>query len=385
MDKLKEELQQIEESLVKLREYLHMAEKESELEDLIAQQQDPALWHNQEELARIGSAIADRQEEVYAYRRIQHQLAEIHDSIAVLEDLRREEESRGEEMSGADALYAEVQRDVEQFKADVAQLEKSVFLGGKYDKGGALLFITAGAGGTEAQDWTEMLSRMYRKYAENRGWQVILLDVAYGQEAGVKNISLEIQGKMAYGYLKNESGVHRLVRLSPFNAKKLRHTSFALVEVLPIINAAQEVTINPADLRVDTYRASGPGGQYVNKTESAIRITHIPTGITVACQSERLQGANRDHAMQMLTAKLWDLEQKKQEELKKSLKTKSEPMWGSQIRSYVLHPYKMIKDLRTGVEEHDTVAVLEGGKLDSFVEAELALSGASAQQRRTAA
>ncbi len=385
MDKLKEELQQIEESLVKLREYLHMAEKESELEDLIAQQQDPALWHNQEELARIGSAIADRQEEVYAYRRIQHQLAEIHDSIAVLEDLRREEESRGEEMSGADALYAEVQRDVEQFKADVAQLEKSVFLGGKYDKGGALLFITAGAGGTEAQDWTEMLSRMYRKYAENRGWQVILLDVAYGQEAGVKNISLEIQGKMAYGYLKNESGVHRLVRLSPFNAKKLRHTSFALVEVLPIINAAQEVTINPADLRVDTYRASGPGGQYVNKTESAIRITHIPTGITVACQSERLQGANRDHAMQMLTAKLWDLEQKKQEELKKSLKTKSEPMWGSQIRSYVLHPYKMIKDLRTGVEEHDTVAVLEGGKLDSFVEAELALSGASAQQRKTAA
>ncbi len=385
MDKLKEELQHIEESLVKLREYLHMAEKESELEDLIAQQQDPALWHNQEELARIGSAIADRQEEVYAYRRIQHQLAEIHDSIAVLEDLRREEESRGEEMSGADALYAEVQRDVEQFKADVAQLEKSVFLGGKYDKGGALLFITAGAGGTEAQDWTEMLSRMYRKYAENRGWQVILLDVAYGQEAGVKNISLEIQGKMAYGYLKNESGVHRLVRLSPFNAKKLRHTSFALVEVLPIINAAQEVTINPADLRVDTYRASGPGGQYVNKTESAIRITHIPTGITVACQSERLQGANRDHAMQMLTAKLWDLEQKKQEELKKSLKTKSEPMWGSQIRSYVLHPYKMIKDLRTGVEEHDTVAVLEGGKLDSFVEAELALSGASAQQRKTAA
>ena len=385
MDKLKEELQQIEESLVKLREYLHMAEKESELEDLIVQQQDPALWHNQEELARIGSAIADRQEEVYAYRRIQHQLAEIHDSIAVLEDLRREEESQGEEMSGADALYAEVQRDVEQFKADVAQLEKSVFLGGKYDKGGALLFITAGAGGTEAQDWTEMLSRMYRKYAENRGWQVILLDVAYGQEAGVKNISLEIQGKMAYGYLKNESGVHRLVRLSPFNAKKLRHTSFALVEVLPIINAAQEITINPADLRVDTYRASGPGGQYVNKTESAIRITHIPTGITVACQSERLQGANRDHAMQMLTAKLWDLEQKKQEELKKSLKTKSEPMWGSQIRSYVLHPYKMIKDLRTGVEEHDTVAVLEGGKLDSFVEAELALSGASAQQRRTAA
>ncbi len=385
MDKLKEELQHIEESLVKLREYLHMAEKESELEDLIAQQQDPALWHNQEELARIGSAIADRQEEVYAYRRIQHQLAEIHDSIAVLEDLRREEESQGEEMSGADALYAEVQRDVEQFKADVAQLEKSVFLGGKYDKGGALLFITAGAGGTEAQDWTEMLSRMYRKYAENRGWQVILLDIAYGQEAGVKNISLEIQGKMAYGYLKNESGVHRLVRLSPFNAKKLRHTSFALVEVLPIINAAQEITINPADLRVDTYRASGPGGQYVNKTESAIRITHIPTGITVACQSERLQGANRDHAMQMLTAKLWDLEQKKQEELKKSLKTKSEPMWGSQIRSYVLHPYKMIKDLRTGVEEHDTVAVLEGGKLDSFVEAELALSGASTQQRKTAA
>ncbi len=385
MDKLKEELQHIEESLVKLREYLHMAEKESELEDLIVQQQDPALWHNQEELARIGSAIADRQEEVYAYRRIQHQLAEIHDSIAVLEDLRREEESQGEEMSGADALYAEVQRDVEQFKADVAQLEKSVFLGGKYDKGGALLFITAGAGGTEAQDWTEMLSRMYRKYAENRGWQVILLDIAYGQEAGVKNISLEIQGKMAYGYLKNESGVHRLVRLSPFNAKKLRHTSFALVEVLPIINAAQEITINPADLRVDTYRASGPGGQYVNKTESAIRITHIPTGITVACQSERLQGANRDHAMQMLTAKLWDLEQKKQEELKKSLKTKSEPMWGSQIRSYVLHPYKMIKDLRTGVEEHDTVAVLEGGKLDSFVEAELALSGASTQQRKTAA
>lgn len=332
----------------------------------MTEEQQEIDWSDHEKASKINSEISQLREEVDKFNLLKKKVANVYDNIEVLEQLDHSE-------GGEDDLYSEVQNEIDSFKKETAELEKEVLLGGKYDKGGAILTVMAGAGGTEAQDWAEMLSKMYTRYAENKHWKVMLLDVSYGQEAGVKNITLEILGRLAYGYLKNESGVHRLVRQSPFNAKNLRHTSFALVEVLPIINDTVSIEINPADLKIDTYRASGPGGQNVNKIESAVRITHIPTGIVAACQTQRFQGANREKAMQMLYAKLWDLEQKKQKETKESLKVKAESMWGSQIRSYVLHPYKMIKDLRTGVEVHDTDSVLLQGNLDDFVNAELSL------------
>jgi peptide chain release factor 2 len=243
-------------------------------------------------------------------------------------------------------------------------------LKGQYDKRNAILSIYAGAGGVDAQDWVEMLLRMYLKYAQGRSWPAQVLQIKEGKEAGLKNVTLLIESPYAYGYLKGESGVHRLVRLSPFDADHLRHTSFALVEILPEFEEIKEITIRPEDLRIDTYRASGPGGQYVNKTESAVRITHLPTGLMVACQNERLQGENKKRAMKLLCSKLHQYLLKNKEKEKSKLKDQSLAIeWGSQIRSYVLHPYKMVKDHRTGIKSGDPQAVLEG-KLDKFIEAE---------------
>ena len=216
-----------------------------------------------------------------------------------------------------------------------------------------------------------MLSRMYSRYAEKKGWKAQIVEISYGQEAGIKSAVIEIKGKFAYGYLKKEAGVHRLVRLSPFNANNLRHTSFALVEILPEVVEAAEVEINPIDLRVDTYRSSGPGGQNVNKVESAVRITHLPTNIVVSCQIERSQAKNKERAMKMLKNKLHQYQQAKNEEEKAKLKgERPQAAWGNQIRSYVLHPYKMVKDLRTNIESKQPEEILDGD-LDEFIEAEI--------------
>jgi peptide chain release factor 2 len=244
-------------------------------------------------------------------------------------------------------------------------------LKGQYDKHNAILSIYAGAGGIDAQDWVEMLLRMYLKYAQKKGWSAQVLQIKAGKEAGLKNVTVSIEAPYAYGYLKGESGVHRLVRLSPFNADHLRHTSFALVEVLPEFEEIKEIAIRSEDLRIETYRASGPGGQYVNKTESAVRITHLPTGLVVACQSERLQGENKKKAMKILYSKLYQYNLKKKEQEKNQLR--GQPVaaeWGSQIRSYVLHPYQMVKDHRTGVKSGNPEAVLDG-ELDKFIQAEI--------------
>ncbi len=252
------------------------------------------------------------------------------------------------------------------------ELEKSLYLSGKYDAGNTYLSITSGAGGTEAQDWAAMLMRMYLRYAERKGWKTEMIDKADGSEAGIKSATIHVSGDFAYGYLKNERGTHRLVRLSPFNAKSLRQTSFALVEVLPdMAEHHHEIVLKPEDLRVDTFRSGGAGGQHVNKTDSAVRITHLPTGIAVVCQNERSQLQNRERAMALLKGKLHQKELEEQKKEKDSLKgaTKSAD-FGSQIRSYVLHPYQMVKDLRTHVETSDTTGVLDGD-LDAFVEAEL--------------
>lgn len=282
---------------------------------------------------------------------------------------------------------------IEKLRVKIEKEEFRVLLSGKYDKNNAIVEIFAGAGGQDSQDWATMLLRMYERFCVSRGFSAKVLHQSFGDAGGpegrigTKSVTLEIKGSFAYGYLKKEAGVHRLVRISPFSAQKLRHTSFALVEVLPDIgSAAAEVEIKPEELRIDTFRASGPGGQYVNKTESAIRITHIPTGLVVASQTERLQGKNKENAMKILAAKLHQLQEKEHKKELQEIKAAQDAgrasppggggnaaSWGNQIRSYVLHPYKMVKDLRTQYETSDTEGVLDG-ELDNFINAELKLT-----------
>lgn len=265
------------------------------------------------------------------------------------------------------SLEKEYAKLVEQWRAS----ERALYLGGKYDLGNAYVTISGGAGGTEAQDWAGMLGRMYLRYAERKEWKTDVVERTDGQEAGIKSMTIFVSGDAAYGHLKCERGTHRLVRLSPFNAKNLRQTSFALVEVLPDMVDSEDIEVNLKDLRIDTYRSGGAGGQHVNKTDSAVRITHIPTGLVVACQNERSQLQNRERAMNMLKAKL--LEKRNAEEAAEKKRLKGSHVsadFGSQIRSYVLHPYQMVKDLRTNYETSDTAGVLDGD-LDLLIEAEL--------------
>ncbi len=256
-------------------------------------------------------------------------------------------------------------------KERVEKLEFSSILSGEHDQNNAILSIHAGAGGTESCDWVAMLLRMYLRWAESRGYGLETIDTLHGEEAGIKNVTAIVRGAHAYGYLKAESGVHRLVRISPFDSNKRRHTSFASVDVIPEIEEEIKIDINEKDLRIDVFRSSGPGGQSVNTTDSAVRITHIPTGVVVQCQNERSQLKNKNTAMKVLKARLYEKEQKEREEkMAKEHGEKKEIAWGSQIRSYVFHPYSMVKDHRTGVETGNVQAVMDG-KIDNFIEAYL--------------
>jgi peptide chain release factor 2 len=283
-----------------------------------------------------------------------------------------------EELSKMGESDEEIEKSIKEFEKKLNETENRTFLSGKYDKGSTILTIYAGAGGQDAQDWVTMLLRMYEKYCQRRGFNVKILEQSFAEAGGpegrigTKQVSLEIKGNYAFGILKKEAGVHRLVRLSPFSAKSLRHTSFALVEVLPEIDKEEiEIKIRQEDLKFETFRSSGPGGQNVNRRETAVRITHLPTKIQVSCQSERLQGLNREKAMKILRAKLYQLKEKEKEKEIKEKKGKHLSIdWGNQIRSYVLHPYKMVKDLRTGVESSAVEKILDG-ELDEFIDAEI--------------
>jgi peptide chain release factor 2 len=331
------------------------------LDELDSLSEDPKLWDDPERAQAIMRERTTLATKVERQRKMERNLAEALE-LAELADAEAD-------AATLDAVEAEVKELVEQL--DRLQLES--LLSGEADANNAFVEINAGAGGTESQDWAEMLLRMYLRWAEQHGYRIEWVEETAGEEAGIKSATIRVEGPNAYGWLKTEGGVHRLVRISPFDSQARRHTSFASVWVYPEIDDKIEIEIDPKDLKVDTYRASGAGGQHVNRTDSAVRITHLPSGIVVACQSDRSQHKNRATAMTMLKARLYEQElQRRRAEQEATEAQKSDIGWGHQIRSYVLHPYKMVKDLRTNVETSDTQGVLDGD-LDRFLEASLAL------------
>lgn len=339
-----------------------MEQKQKKIEQLEQECKEPDFWENRERAAKISQKLSNLKQQIQSYQNIKQELED-------LEQLTK--------LSRSQELEKEIRDKVESLEPKLEQQETKTFLSGKYDKRAAVLSIYSGAGGQDAEDWAAMLLRMYQRYCQSRGFKTKVLNQSFGEPSsegrvGIKKATLEIKGDFSYGLLKKESGVHRLVRISPFSAQDLRHTSFARVEVLPVLpkSAKDQLNVKSKNLRVDTYRASGPGGQYVNRRESAVRITHLPTKVTVSCQSERLQGLNKKKAMEQLYSKLYQLKQQQREKKLSQLKQKKSAEFGNQIRSYVLDPYQKVSDHRTGVETSNIEAVLDGN-LDQFIEAEV--------------
>jgi peptide chain release factor 2 len=329
------------------------------IEEIDKQIGDSAFWEDAEEshaVLKERTALSDVVNQWEGMRK------ELEDGVILLE--LAEEEGDEKEIEG-------VREKLDQIEQQIREIELRVMLGGEHDPDNAIVDINAGAGGTEAQDWAEMLLRMYLRWAEQRGYNSEIIDILVGEEAGIKNVTFTVSGDYAFGYLKAEIGIHRLVRISPFDAGRRRHTSFASVFVYPEISEEIVVEIDEADLRIDTYRSSGAGGQHVNKTDSAVRVTHIPTGIVVQCQNERSQHKNKATAMKVLRSRLYEKEfQEKAQKLKEAYENKKEIAWGSQIRSYVMQPYRMVKDHRTGLTVGNVDGVLDGD-IDQFIEAYL--------------
>lgn len=310
----------------------------------------------------MSKELASLKREIERWEKIEKEIKEVMEAEEIVE--------------GDEELQKELSLKIDWIEKEIAALETELYFSGKYDKGNAVLSVYAGAGGMDSEDWAALLSRMYRRFAEKRGWKVKVLHEHWGEGKGpagwgLKNATMLIEGPSAYGYLKKEAGVHRLVRISPFSAQSLRHTSFALVDVVPEFVAPEEMELKPEELKIEFFRSSGPGGQNVNKRETAVRITHLPSGTIAASQSERSQERNREIALGLLRSKLYAAALKKQEEERKEIKgEKRRVEWGNQIRSYVMHPYKMVKDHRTNIETSDIEGVLDG-ELDKFIEAEL--------------
>lgn len=352
----KDKLSELKEKIDAVVDDLNLSQLKSRLGELKTETLEPDFWKNNRRAAKIMAEIEEIREDVGQAERFQEAI----NTLGELYDIASDNEKENFE-SDFEALITEF----EEFK-------RLQFLSGKYDKSDAILTIHAGQGGTEAQDWAEMLLRMYTRFAESKGWEVEVDHMVQGNEAGISTVTIIISGRYAFGLLKHEKGTHRLVRLSPFNAQNLRQTSFAGVEVVPVIEDDDEdITIPESDIEFKATRAGGPGGQGVNKTASAVQIRHLPSGITVHSSERRSQSQNRESAMKILRAKLWELEeQKREKEIDKIKGEHKQASWGNQIRNYILHPYKLVKDLRTGVESSDPDAILDG-KLDEFINAEI--------------
>ncbi len=336
------------------------AGKQARIAALEEQAASPDLWTDQASAQALLKELADLRAELAPWTNLRQQLEEAEGLLELASGDEDEE------------IISEIAGSLPAWREQLANLEFQLTLSGPYDRGNAILAIHAGAGGTDAQDWAEILLRMYLRWAERSGFTTETYDLSPGEEAGIKSATIQVTGPYAFGYLKSERGVHRLVRQSPFDAGHRRHTSFALVEVMPDVDTGTEVEINPEDVKFEAYRSGGPGGQNVNKVSTAVRLTHVPTGIVVTCQTERSQLQNRETAMRILRAKLLEIEAERREAERLELRGQHvEAGWGNQIRSYVIHPYNLVKDLRTGYESTDPNAVLDGD-LDGFIRAYLA-------------
>lgn len=370
LDELRVELVGYRPQLKELGDVLQVAHAQSELDDLRIQVTYDGFWDDAEKSQKVMQKIRRLENTVDKFRHLNQKLE---DTIALI-DLCIEEDD--------DSSNEEILQDVESFKEELEAEKLSTLLTGEYDGSNAILTFHSGAGGTEAQDWAQMLYRMYNRWAERHDFKISLLDYLDGDEAGLKSASMLVEGQNAYGFLKSEAGVHRLVRVSPFDASGRRHTSFAALEVMPEIDDSMEVDIRPEDVKMDVFRSSGAGGQHINKTSSAVRLTHIPTGIVVSCQTQRSQFQNRDFAMKMLRSKLVEIKEREHLEKISDIKgVQKEIAWGAQIRSYVFMPYTLAKDHRTGFENGNITAVMDGD-LDGFINAYLkALSNGTLNQK----
>ncbi|MGQ9462480.1 MAG: peptide chain release factor 2 [Candidatus Fervidibacter sp.] len=359
LSEISERAYELLERLNELGDALDLASKRRQIEELEGQINRPDFWNDPQNASQVIKKLGLLRNEVERFENLQQRLK----AIVELAELAMEESD--------ESVVPELEKELKEAENLFRQVEISVLLSDEHDRSNAILSISPGAGGTDAQDWAEMLARMYQRWAQKHGFEFEILDYTEGKEAGIKSFTALVRGDYAYGLLKTERGVHRLVRISPFDADKSRHTSFAAVDVIPEVGEDIKIDIREEDLEIETFRSSGPGGQHMQKNETAVRITHKPTGIVVTCQSERSQHRNKEVALQILKAKLYELERRKrEEELAKLRGELPEISFGSQIRSYVLHPYKLVKDLRTDVEMSDVESVLDGD-LDEFIYAAL--------------
>lgn len=352
MEEIKNNLSDLKSRFEKISGQINRDEIKKEIRELETQTLKEGFWSDQKEATVVSRQLAERQKKLETLEQLEQRV------------------NNALEISSEPSMQGDLEKEIKEIEKVLSELELKLFLSGPHDDSEAIVSIHSGSGGVEAMDWAAMLSRMYQRFFEKKNWEVEITDESPGEEAGYKSISMIVHEPLSYGYLKGEAGTHRLVRQSPFNADHLRQTSFALVEVLPVIENPQEVEINEDEIEFASFRSGGAGGQNVNKVNTAVRIKHTPTGLVVTAQTERSQLQNRENALKLLKAKLWQLEQTKQQEIKQGLKGTTQASWGTQIRSYVLHPYHMVKDLRTDVETSNTEAILDGD-LDQFLEAEI--------------